>query len=196
VAQELAQAQALAAAQTRAAPEDLASRWSPAMEKLARHAMKKATRLAWQYEAIADAARRLNGRLSILSGLLGALVGTGSLVGAATPVSVNPSIGLGSASWPTVVSVVIGYAISVIAVLVTNWRLSEIQSKGVTAKVGLLNTARDPLAARAAGGRPRRRLRVCLRARGRDRPHPRGGAAARGLGARELSPRCRRRHCG
>jgi hypothetical protein len=143
VAQELAQAQALAAAQTRAAPEDLASRWSPAMEKLARRAMKKATRLAWQYEAIADAARRLNGRLSILSGLLGALVGTGSLVGAATPVSVNPSIGLGSASWPTVVSVVIGYAISVIAVLVTNWRLSEIQSKGVTAKVGLLNTARE-----------------------------------------------------
>ena len=147
VAQELAQAQALAAAQalapTRVAPEDLASRWSPAMEKLARRAMKKATRLAWQYETIADAARRLNGRLSILSGLLGALVGTGSLVGAATPVSANPSIGIGSASWPTVVSVVIGYAISVIAVLVTNWRLSEIQSKGVTAKVGLLNTARE-----------------------------------------------------
>jgi hypothetical protein len=141
VAQELAQAQALALA--RAAPEDLASRWSPAMEKLARHAMKKATRLAWQYEAIADAARRLNDRLSIISGLLGALVGTGSLVGAATPVSANPAIGIGSASWPTAISVIIGYAISVIAVLVTNWRLSETQSKGVTAKVGLLNTARE-----------------------------------------------------
>ena len=136
-------AQELAYAQARAATDDLASRWTPAMEKLARHAMKKATRLAWQYEAIADAARRLNDRLSILSGVLGALVGTGSLVGAATPVSANPAIGIGSASWPTAVSVIIGYAISVIAVLVTNWRLSEISSKGVTAKVGLLNTARE-----------------------------------------------------
>ena len=136
-------AQELAYAQARAATDDLASRWTPAMEKLARRAMKKATRLAWQYEAIADAARRLNDRLSILSGVLGALVGTGSLVGAATPVSANPAIGIGSASWPTAVSVIIGYAISVIAVLVTNWRLSEISSKGVTAKVGLLNTARE-----------------------------------------------------
>jgi hypothetical protein len=126
-------------AQARAA-DDLASRWTPAMEKLARRAMKKATRLAWQYEAIADAARRLNDRFSILSGALGALVGTGSLVGAATPVS---TIGIGSASWPTAVSVVIGYAISLIAVLVTNWRLGEVASKGVTAKVALLNTARE-----------------------------------------------------
>jgi len=124
-------------------PEESASRWTPAMEKLARHAMKKAARLAWQFEAIADAARRLNDRLSIVSGVLGAFVGTGGLVGAATPVSATPAIGLGSASWPTVVSIVIGYTISIIAVLVTNWRLSEIQSKGVTAQVGLLNTARE-----------------------------------------------------
>ena len=91
VAQELSHVQAQmhaqmpAQMQIHASAEDLASRWSPAMEKLARRAMKKATRLAWQYEAIADAARRLNDRLSILSGALGALVGTGSLIGAATP---------------------------------------------------------------------------------------------------------------
>lgn len=144
----LAAAHYIAAEMARLAPppaaaEDSASRWTPAMEKLARHAMKKAARLAWQFEAIADAARRLNDRLSIVSGVLGAFVGTGGLVGAATPVSATPAIGLGSASWPTVVSVVIGYTISIIAVLVTNWRLSEIQSKGVTAQVGLLNTARE-----------------------------------------------------
>jgi hypothetical protein len=62
----------------------------------------------------------------------------------------------GAVSWPTLVSIVIGYVISVIAILMSNWRLSEIQMKGVAAQTGLLNTAREirwqlaqPLADRA-----------------------------------------------
>ena len=121
---------------------EAATRWTPEMETLARRSMKKATRLAWQFEAIAEAARQLNNKLSIVSGILGALVGTGGLVGAATPAA-NGYIGLGMASWPTAISILIGYAISIISVLATNWRLGEIQSKGITAKVGLLNTARE-----------------------------------------------------
>ena len=134
-----------------------ARRWTPAMESLARRAMKKAVRLAWQYEAVADAARKLGDRLSLISGILGGLVGTGGVVGATAPGSVSLlAIGGGSLSWPTLASIVIGYVISVIAILMSNWRLSEVQLKGVAAQTGLLNTAREirwqlaqPLADRA-----------------------------------------------
>jgi hypothetical protein len=131
-------------------------RWTPAMESLARRAMKKAARLAWQYEAVAEAARKLGDRLSLVSGILGGLVGTGGVVGATAPGSVSIMAVGGAVSWPTLVSIVIGYVISVIAILMSNWRLSEIQMKGVAAQTGLLNTAREirwqlaqPLADRA-----------------------------------------------
>lgn len=126
------------------------------MESLARRAMKKSMRLAWQYEAVAEAARKLGNRLSLVSGILGGLVGTGGVVGATAPGTVSLLAVGGSLSWPTLVSIVIGYVISVIAILMSNWRLSEIQMKGVAAQTGLLNTAREirwqlaqPLADRA-----------------------------------------------
>ena len=119
-------------------------RWTPAMEALARRAMKKAARLAWQYEAVAEAARKLGDGLSLVSGILGGLVGTGGVVGATAPGSVSLlGVGSGAVSWPTLISIVIGYVISVIAILMSNWRLSEIQMKGVAAQTGLLNTARE-----------------------------------------------------
>ena len=115
-------------------------RWSPKMVEMARRAEKKAARLAWQYELIARTARRTAERLSLASGILGGLVGTGGLVGAASP---GTNALVGTTSWTTLASIVIGYIIGVISVVNSNWRLGELQMKGVTAQLGLQAVGRE-----------------------------------------------------
>lgn len=126
----------------REAPREPAEieRWSPKMVEMARRAEKKAARLAWQYELIARTARRTAERLSLASGILGGLVGTGGLVGAASP---GTNALVGTTSWTTLASIVIGYIIGVISVVNSNWRLGELQMKGVTAQLGLQAVGRE-----------------------------------------------------
>jgi len=119
--------------------------------------MRQAMGYAWMYDRMATSAKRWGDALSILSGVLGGIVGTASLVSIATDASMP--------LWSRIITAIVGYAVGVIAILMATWRLSETQMNGVLTQVSFATMGRDLLYQLAQPRRDRADAREYMKAK-------------------------------
>jgi hypothetical protein len=100
--------------------------------------MLQASGYAWMYERMVAEATTWDGRLSIIAGGLGGLVGTGGLISTATSDGDPPL-------WTGVLSAVVGYTIALVLVLANTWKLVEVRSEGLVSQVGFAHLNRTIL---------------------------------------------------
>jgi uncharacterized membrane protein YeaQ/YmgE (transglycosylase-associated protein family) len=109
--------------------------WTAEMEALARRTMRQAAGYAWMYEHMAANAKRWGDALNILSGVLGALIGTAGLVSIFTDTS--------TPLWSRIVAAILGFLISLVSALNATWKPSEAQTSSVQTQVGYATMQRD-----------------------------------------------------
>ncbi len=105
------------------------------MEALARRTMRQAAGYAWMYEHMAANAKRWGDALNILSGVLGALIGTAGLVSIFTDTS--------TPLWSRIVAAILGFLISLVSALNATWKPSEAQTSSIQTQVGYATMQRD-----------------------------------------------------
>ena len=110
--------------------------WSPELETVARQTMTQARGYAWMYERVVYRAKKWGSFLSIISGALAGIVGTGGLISTFTP-SDKPPL------WVGIMTAVIGYMIAIVVVIDNNWKLGVVHSEGLMAQVGFANLSRS-----------------------------------------------------
>jgi len=95
--------------------------------------MKQASGFAWMYERLVFRAKAWGSYLTILTGLLSGVVGTGGLVSAFYE----------APQWAGILTAAVGYAITVVVVLDKTWRLDVVRSEGLVAQVGFAHLNRS-----------------------------------------------------
>jgi len=105
------------------------------MEALARRTMRQASGYAWMYERMAASSKRWGDGLNIVSGVLGALVGTAGIVSIFTDSS--------TPLWSRIVAAVLGFLIAVVSALTATWKPSEAQMDNVLTQVSYATMERD-----------------------------------------------------
>ena len=93
--------------------------WYPEMENIALRIMQQANNYAWMYSYMAANAKYLGDLLNITSGILGGIVGTAGVVtlflDTTTPL------------WARLIQIIIGFLVTIVSVLTSTWRLTEMQ---------------------------------------------------------------------
>jgi len=93
--------------------------WYPEMETIALKTMQQANNYAWMYSYMASNAKQLGDCLNIFSGMLGGIVGTTGVVA----IFLDNSTPM----WARLIQVISGFLVTIVSVLISTWRLTEMQ---------------------------------------------------------------------
>jgi hypothetical protein len=107
--------------------------WTPEMETVARHIKNQSTGYTWIYEKIVSKAQKFENVLSILAGILSALIGTGGLV----------SVFEYDSGWIGITIAVVGFISAICNILNATWNFGVIKAQGVQAQSDFSNLSRS-----------------------------------------------------
>jgi hypothetical protein len=107
--------------------------WTPEMETVARHIKNQATGYTWIYEKIVSKAQKCENVLSILAGILSALIGTGGLI----------SVFEYDGGWIGITIAVVGFATAICNILNATWNFGVIKAQGVQTQSDFSNLSRS-----------------------------------------------------
>jgi hypothetical protein len=107
--------------------------WSKELESIARNIRNQANGYSWIYERTVSKAQRCENVLSILTGVLSAIIGTGGLVS-----TFEYEYG-----WIGIATAVIGFMNSVFSVLNATWNFGVIKTEGVISQTDFSNLSHN-----------------------------------------------------
>lgn len=103
--------------------------WTPEMETVVRHIKNQATGYTWIYEKIVAKAQKCENVLSILTGIISALIGTGGLI----------SVFEYDGGWLGITTAIVGYVAAVLSILNATWNFGVIKAQGIVAQTDFSN---------------------------------------------------------